>query len=82
MTVDRCKVTCAEVPAPAFLSLTREIMVDKQMVYGVDVSKATLVVGVTSSAAPVEIGNAAEPLATWLASIPAGSVVAMEATGV
>jgi transposase len=57
-------------------------MTDKQTVYGVDVSKATLVVGVTASAASVEVGNAAEPIATWLASIPAGSVVAMEATGI
>jgi transposase len=57
-------------------------MLDKQTVYGVDVSKATLVVGVTAGAAPLEIGNAVEPVAAWLASIPAGSVVAMEATGI
>ena len=57
-------------------------MLDKQTVYGVDVSKATLVVGVTATTAPVEIGNAVEPIAAWLASIPAGSVVAMEATGI
>ena len=56
-------------------------MIDKQRVYGVDVSKATLVIGEYESVALSEIGNASEPIAAWLASVPAGSVVAMEATG-
>ncbi|WP_291552190.1 IS110 family transposase [Bosea sp. (in: a-proteobacteria)] len=57
-------------------------MNDKQGVYGVDVSKAMLVIGQYESEALIEIGNAPEPIAAWLASVPAGSIVAMEATGV
>ena len=57
-------------------------MIDKQMVYGVDVSKAMLVVGQYESEALMEIGNSPEPIAAWLASLPAGSAIAMEATGV
>jgi transposase len=57
------------------------IMNDKPMVYGVDVSKAMLVVGEYESEALMEIGNAPEPIVAWLASLPAGSVIAMEATG-
>lgn len=56
-------------------------MIDKQMVYGVDVSKAMLVVDQYESETLMEIGNAPEPIAAWLASVPAGSVIAMEATG-
>jgi transposase len=58
------------------------IMDHKHVVYGVDVSKAKLVMGQYESEALGEIGNAPEPIAAWLASVPAGSVVAMEATGV
>ena len=57
-------------------------MNNKQGVYGVDVSKAMLVVGQYESEALMEIGNAPEPIAVWLASVPVGSVIAMEATGI
>lgn len=57
-------------------------MDDKQMVYGVDVSKAKLVIGQYESLALSEIGNAPEPIAAWLAGLPADSIVAMEATGI
>ncbi len=57
-------------------------MDDKQTVHGVDVSKATLAIGQYESAALMQIANAAEPIVAWLASLPAGSVIAMEATGI
>lgn len=57
-------------------------MDDKQTVYGVDVSKAKLVIGRYGSEAITEIGNAPQVIAAWLASLCAGSVVAMEATGI
>jgi transposase len=53
----------------------------KQTVYGVDVSKAKLVMGEYHSEQVMQIDNAAEPIARWLGSLPQGSVVAMEATG-
>lgn len=53
----------------------------KQALFGVDVSKAKLVIGEYHSQQVVHIDNACEPIARWLASIPAGSVVALEATG-
>ena len=53
----------------------------KQAVYGVDVSKATLVVGEYHSEQMMRIDNTPEPIARWLASLAPGSVVAMEATG-
>lgn len=53
----------------------------KQTVVGVDVSKATLVIGDYQSEQVVHIDNAVEAIAGWLASLPQGSVVAMEATG-
>lgn len=56
-------------------------MDDKQRVHGVDVSKAKLMIGQYASEALIEIGNAPEPIAAWLASVPVGSVIAMEATG-
>jgi transposase len=56
-------------------------MIDKQRVYGVDVSKATLIVGQYEGEALIEIDNALEPISAWLASLPVGSVIAMEATG-
>jgi transposase len=57
------------------------IMDHKQTVYGVDVSKATLAITQYDGETVIEIDNAPEPIATWLASVPAGSAVAMEATG-
>jgi transposase len=51
-------------------------------VYGVDVSKAKLVIARYDVQAPVEIDNAPESIATWLAGLPRDAVVAMEATGV
>jgi transposase len=56
-------------------------MDDKRRVYGVDVCKAVLVVGQYESEALIEIGNAPEPIGVWLANVRAGSVIAMEATG-
>lgn len=56
-------------------------MDNKAMVYGVDVSKGTLAIGQYESAALNEIANAPESIAAWLTHIPAGSVIAMEATG-
>ena len=57
-------------------------MDDKSKVYGVDVSKATLEIGRYELGVGQQIGNSAASIATWLATISAGSVVAMEATGV
>ena len=56
-------------------------MDDKPTVYGVDVSKAKLVIGRYDAAVLIEIHNAPESITAWLTSIAAGSVVAMEATG-
>jgi len=53
----------------------------KQAVYGVDVSKARLAIAQYESESVVEIANTPEAIAAWLASVPAGSAVAMEATG-
>jgi len=58
------------------------IMDHKQAVYGVDVSKAKLAIAQYEGEAVVEVDNAPEAIAAWLASVPAGSAVAMEATGV
>jgi transposase len=56
-------------------------MIEKQTVYGMDVAKATLVVGQYDSDGLVQIGNTLESISVWLARLPAGSVIAMEATG-
>ena len=56
-------------------------MDDKLMVHGIDVSKATLEIGRYEVQTIGRIDNSAESIAAWLAGIPAGSVVAMEATG-
>lgn len=56
-------------------------MDDKLIVYGVDVAKATLEIGRYDVQTMKQINNSAEAIAAWLATIPAGSVVAMEATG-
>ncbi len=56
-------------------------MNDKPTVYGVDVSKAKLDIGQYEVQTLEQVQNAPEPITAWLASIPAGSIVAMEATG-
>lgn len=56
-------------------------MDDKQMVYGVDVAKAELVMGHAESAATQSIANTPQAIAAWLAQLGAGSVIAMEASG-
>jgi len=56
-------------------------MDDKSKVYGVDVSKATLEIGRYEVQTIQRINNSAASIAAWLAAIPAGSTVAMEATG-
>src|SRR4051812_40802036 len=59
----------------------RSIMDNKSSVYGVDVSKATLVIGCYGSDEVFSIRNTPEHIAQWLSTIAPGSVVAMEATG-
>jgi transposase len=59
----------------------RPIMENKSSVYGVDVSKATLVIGRYGCAEVLSISNTPEHIARWLGSIAEDSVVAMEATG-
>lgn len=56
-------------------------MNDKQMVYGVDVAKATLECALYEASATTRVLNSADAIAAWLASLPAGSIIAMEATG-
>lgn len=56
-------------------------MDNKSRVFGVDVSKASLVIGDYECAVLLKIDNAPAAIAQWLSSIPAGSIVAMEATG-
>jgi len=52
-----------------------------QAVYGVDVAKAQCTVADYNYEAVIELQNQVPALARWLAQIPAGSIVAMEATG-
>jgi transposase len=59
----------------------RPIMDNKSSVYGVDVSKATLVIGRYGSDEVFSISNTPEHITRWLSTIAPGSVVAMEATG-
>jgi transposase len=59
----------------------RPIMDNKSSVYGVDVSKATLVIGRYGSGEVFSISNTPQHIARWLSTIAPGSVVAMEATG-
>ena len=56
-------------------------MDNKSRVFGVDVSKASLVIGDYECAVLLKIDNTPAAIAQWLSSIPGGSVVAMEATG-
>jgi Transposase len=51
-------------------------------VYGVDVSKAKLVIARYDVQTLAEVGNGPESIAAWLAGLPRGAVVAMEATGI
>lgn len=53
-----------------------------QAVYGVDVSKAKLVIGCYDGLALIEVDNQVETITAWLAGLPKGTVVAMEATGI
>ena len=50
-------------------------------VYGVDVSKRNLVTAGYDEPTPVVVANLPESIATWLARLPRGATVAMEATG-
>ena len=77
-----CKVTCAEVHRPSSFSLARSIMDHNTVVYGVDVSKAKLVVAQDDVQTLAEVDNRPESIAAWLAGLPKGAVVAMEATGI
>jgi len=56
-------------------------MENKSSLYGVDVSKATLVIGQYQAQEFIAVSNTPERIAHWLSSIPKGSVIAMEATG-
>lgn len=51
-------------------------------VYGVDVSKAKLVTARYGVQTLVVVDNRPEAIAAWLAGLPKGTVVAMEATGI
>jgi transposase len=57
------------------------MMNDKQAVYGVDVAKATLECAMYEAPGTTSIANSAEAIGIWLSSLPAGSTIAMEATG-
>lgn len=50
-------------------------------VYGVDVSKAKLVIAQYDAQTLTEVDNQPESIAAWLAGLPKGAVVTMEATG-
>jgi len=50
--------------------------------YGVDVSKAKLVIAQYDVATLVEVDNRAESITAWLAGLPKGAMIAMEATGI
>lgn len=50
-------------------------------VYGVDVSKAKLVIAQYDAQTLTEVDNQPESIAAWLVGLPKGAVVAMEATG-
>lgn len=51
------------------------------VVYGVDVSKRNLVTVAYDAQTPVVVANLPESIAAWLAGLPRGAAVAMEATG-
>jgi transposase len=50
-------------------------------VYGVDVSKSNLLIARSDARTPVVVPNVAQSIANWLASVPKGATIAMEATG-
>jgi transposase len=54
---------------------------DHNTVYGVDVSKRNLVTVGYDTQMPVVVHNLPESIAAWLAGLPRGAAVAMEATG-
>ena len=54
---------------------------DHNTVYGVDVSKRNLVTAGYDAQTPVVVHNRPESIAAWLAGLPRGAAVAMEATG-
>jgi transposase len=56
-------------------------MDDKHTVYGVDVAKDELMIGQAESEALLRVANTPQAIAAWLAHLPAGSSVAMEASG-
>jgi len=56
-------------------------MDDKHRVYGVDVAKDELMIGQAESEVPLRVANTPQAIAPWLAQLPAGSSVAMEASG-
>ena len=56
-------------------------MNDKQVVYGVDVSKATLECAMYDAPSTSSVPNTPEGIGAWLSSLPAQSTIAMEATG-
>lgn len=56
-------------------------MDNKQTVQGVDVAKAELMIGHGESETLLRIANTPQGIAAWLAQLPAGSWVAMEASG-
>ena len=56
-------------------------MDDKHTVQGVDVAKAELMIGHGESETLLRIENTPQAIAAWLAQLPTGSWVAMEASG-
>jgi len=56
-------------------------MINKQVVYGVDVAKATLECAIYDSEGTFTVNNSADAIGVWLARLPRGSIIAMEATG-
>ena len=56
-------------------------MDDKHTMHGVDVAKAELVIGHGETEVLLRIANTPEGIAAWLAQLPTGSWVAMEASG-
>jgi len=56
-------------------------MDDKHTVHGVDVAKAELMIGHGETETLLRIENTPQAIAAWLAQLPTGSWVAMEASG-
>lgn len=56
-------------------------MDDKQAVYGVDIAKATFIWTKYGAEGTNSLDNAVDAIAGWLAVVPRGSIIAMEATG-